>query len=184
MLWQGGRRTLSQIPGPLRNGRPGLIRTISGIVRRLVTINIVQYHTYQLRRPAIHMKVTSTGGRGLWVAADFLFLVFGTSRGLSAQSLTPPAEPLRLSLDAAVHAALTNNTSIQLARRRFRVSSPCATRRSVAELRGNCGIYEPDRKPGFRLVCRSTVLPFRAEWDRSGHQTCRFKFPSRCSTWR
>ncbi len=83
------------------------VRTISLIVHRLVTIDSVQYGT--------RMKVTSTGRCGLWIAADFLFLVFGTSWGLSAQSITPPAEPLRLSLDAAVQAALTNNTSIQLA---------------------------------------------------------------------
>jgi outer membrane protein TolC len=61
------------------------------------------------------MKVTSTG-RGLWVATSFLLLL-GTSWGLQAQSpiTISPSAPLRLSLDAAVQAALTNNTSIQLA---------------------------------------------------------------------
>jgi outer membrane protein len=79
------------------------------------------------------MKVTSTGGRALWVAADFLVLVFGTLPGLSAQSLVPPTEPVRLTLDAAVQAALANNTSIQLARQ-SEVQSELAVRERRAAL--------------------------------------------------
>ena len=61
------------------------------------------------------MKVTSTGGRALWVAADFLFLILCSSTGLSAQPAAPLAGPVRLSLEAAVQAALVNNASILLA---------------------------------------------------------------------
>jgi hypothetical protein len=60
-------------------------------------------------------KAISTGSRALLAAAEFLLLVFGIHGSLPAQPPASPGEPLRLSVDAAVQAALADNTSIQLA---------------------------------------------------------------------